>query len=83
MYFDRNIDLPEKIGMAKKSEGNYLSTALNEETCFRGQDRNSYKNFAGFLVDLKTPKDILELTDLYTISALDFRSIFFIGKTRT
>ena len=35
MYFDRNIDLSEKIRMAKKSEGNYLSSALNEEIYFR------------------------------------------------
>ena len=36
MYFDRNIDLSEKIRMAKKSEGNYSSYALNEEIYFRG-----------------------------------------------
>ena len=34
MYFDRNIDLSEKIKIAKKSEGNYSSTALNEEIFF-------------------------------------------------
>ena len=34
MYFDRNIDLSEKIRMAKKSEDNYLSSALNKEFYF-------------------------------------------------
>ena len=34
MYFDRNIDLSEKIRMAKKSEGNYSSYELNEEIYF-------------------------------------------------
>ena len=34
MYFDRNIDLSEKIRMVKKSEGNYSSYALNEEIYF-------------------------------------------------
>jgi hypothetical protein len=34
MYFDGNIDLSEKIRMSKKSEGNYLSSAMNEEIYF-------------------------------------------------
>ena len=37
MYFDRNIDLSEKIRMAKKSEGNYSSCELNEEIYFSGE----------------------------------------------
>ena len=32
MYFDRNIDLSEKV----RSEGNYLSSALNEEIYSNG-----------------------------------------------
>ena len=35
MHFYRNIDLSEKMRMAKKSEGNYSSTALNKEIYFR------------------------------------------------
>ena len=37
MYFDRNIDLSEKISMAKKTEGNHSSYALNEEIYFKGK----------------------------------------------
>ena len=34
MYFDRNIDLSEKIRMAKKNEGSYLSCVTNGEFHF-------------------------------------------------
>ena len=41
MSCSRNIDLSEKMRMAKKSEGNYSSYSLNEEIYFRTEKRFS------------------------------------------
>ena len=53
MYFDRNIDLSEKIKMAKKSEGNFSSYALNEEMYFSEilgkQNHQSFIHYIFFL----------------------------------